>query len=126
MAKTPIKTWNTVAQDILYEKVELWMTEDNMLHVKRSYRFADANGLEIKDKAGTYEEAFAWKDVPADIQTALTFVDNFTKNKIAILENIPTVEGVVTDVSSTTLQAYSEAAVISEVIVEEPILKEAG
>ena len=93
MAKTPIKTWTTTAQSIIYGIVELWLTDDNMLHLKRSYRFADADGLEIIDKAGTYEESFAWGEVPSEIQTALTFVDNFTKNKIAILEDISTVEG---------------------------------
>jgi hypothetical protein len=83
-----VKTWNIVAAEIIYDKVELWATEDGLIHLKRGYRFLDANGLEMKQQAGEYEEAFEWGTVPQNVRDALTFIDTFSITKIKEKEGI--------------------------------------
>jgi len=85
---TTIKTWNIEAAQIIFDKVELWATEDGLIHLKRGYRFLDADGMEMKNQAGEYEEAFEWAAVPQNVQDALTFIDTFSIDKIKEKEEI--------------------------------------
>ncbi len=86
-----IKTWTFTAASVVYGSVELWMGADNLLHVKRGYRFVDDEGREIfrfANQRWTYEEAIPWESVPTDVQDSLIFINNYTIGQINTIEGI--------------------------------------
>lgn len=74
------KTWT--AEDIDADKVQLWLDDDGDLRIERHYRFVDARGDKLPIAGSLLSESVPWADVPADIQSALVAINDWTRQKI--------------------------------------------
>ena len=89
-------TWTVEAEDKVYEPIQLNYTEDNaILHLSRGYTYLTPD-RELKPiyTSSSLKRDIAWVDIPPDIQAALIFIDNYTKEQIeieaqAIIANLP-------------------------------------
>jgi hypothetical protein len=81
-----IITWTEESEDKIYEKIELFYTEnDGILHLTRPYTYVtlDSNG-KPRFTNSSLKQDIPWASIPPDIQAALAFIDNYTKEQIEI------------------------------------------
>ena len=79
-------SWTVEAEDKTYAPIELGYTEDDqMLHLVRGYTYItlDSNGKPRYTNSSLYQD-IPWVNIPLDIQNALIFIDNYTKEQIEI------------------------------------------
>ena len=79
-------TWTIEAEDYQYQPVQLYYTaDDNILHLSREYQYLTPD-RELKPiyMDSALIQNIPWNSVPPDIQAALIFIDNYTKEQIAI------------------------------------------
>jgi len=84
----PIKSWTIEAETISYSnQITFVVDEVNLfLEIRRSYSLLDIDGKVVKD--GYFSTTYDFVDVPTDIKTALTLVNNYSKDKILEQEGI--------------------------------------
>ena len=79
-------TWTVVADDYQYQPVLLNMNQDGAsLHLVREYQYLTPD-RELKPiyMDSALIQDIPWVDIPVDIQNALIFIDNYTKDQIRI------------------------------------------
>ena len=80
------KSWT--AHDVEQGKLTLNQFGSD-IHVERRYVFVDDVGAELEDVAGgRLLDVVPWADIPANIQDALTSINNWTYNQILIQEQM--------------------------------------